>query len=338
MSEQIKKSLLIVSSLPRFYQELVNRTVSYQQLGNSIIKAIKAARAFRRVEQVSELSRILINIPIREFQLIAQYYLVWCDCRENKQRVESLERIIDQTRAYKAQALITRAAIEGRKGNIESEAYFYAEALKANPTISQRVDILKSLAVVKAKEGYHKQSLRDFDELLYLLKYTEPIIYYDCLNSYAVELGESGRIYEARNISRLVLASPFSFAYPEWQQTAEDLREASRSIVAINPSRYVPSNVLLMPEHEIDRLEPNQSGQPARVLDFEKRKKKMAKGKKNNGEKQREVIPLKDMFMKIMEAYTSDTTTDEERYKIYEAVMKVMRERKPPAPDDEHGA
>ena len=32
-----------------------------------------------RVEQVKELAQVLINIPIKEYQLIAQYYLVWCN-------------------------------------------------------------------------------------------------------------------------------------------------------------------------------------------------------------------------------------------------------------------
>src|SRR5689334_20628172 len=98
MSKQTDKSLLIVSSMPRFYQQLLSGIVSYEALGNRIVKQIKAAHAFRQVEQVKELARILINIPIREYQLIAQYYLVWCKCRDYEYPAETLERIIEQTK------------------------------------------------------------------------------------------------------------------------------------------------------------------------------------------------------------------------------------------------
>ena len=59
-----------------------------------------------------------------------------------------------------------------------------------------------------------------------LARYSQPHLYFVYLNSLAVELGEAGRKYEARNIIRHVIASPFAFAYPEWRETGEDLREA----------------------------------------------------------------------------------------------------------------
>ena len=49
---------------------------------------------------------------------------------------------------------------------------------------------------------------------------------FDYLNSLAVELGEVGRKYEARNVIKHVLESPFTIAYPEWLETADDLKEA----------------------------------------------------------------------------------------------------------------
>jgi hypothetical protein len=155
------------------------------------------------------------------------------------------------------------------------------------------------------------------------------------------ELGESGRIYEARNICDAVLASPFAFAYPEWQQTAQDLRGASRSIVAVKWSQRTAaqrtqSNVLMMPVRDVDLATPSADIQPARIIDFQERKKNMVKDKEDDNEN--EPVSLKDMFLKIMSAYASDTTTDEQRYKIYEAVMKVMREPKTPPPDDTEGA
>ena len=61
-------------------------------------------------------------------------------------------------------------------------------------------------------------------------------VYYDYLDNLAVELCEVGRLEEARNISQIVLASPFAPAYPEWSETSDEIagrgRRASRSVVA----------------------------------------------------------------------------------------------------------
>jgi len=79
--------------------------------------------------------------------------------------------------------------------------------------------------------------LNDIDNLIPIIRYAEPKLFFETLNSYATELGAVDRFYEARNIMRVVLASPFAFAYPEWLETAETLREKNRSFVAVNPSR-----------------------------------------------------------------------------------------------------
>ncbi len=295
MSKQTDKNLFIVSSLPRLYQALLSGIEDYRQLGNRIIREIKTAHAFRQLETVCELSTILTNIPIKEYQLIGQYYLVWYACRGKRYEFESLERIIDQTRTYKAQALITRAAFEGYRNHLDSEAYFYAEALKANPTISQRIDIVKSLAAVKAKEGFHKASLTDFENLLPLMKYAEPLVYYDCLNSYAVELGEAGRKYEARNVIRHVLESPFIIAYPEWRETAEDLKGPNRSFAVLNPTRRRRKGKLLtMPV--IEYAEPTEWHKPAQVISLETWKAKMS----DKGDE----LDSRELLLKVVELTT----------------------------------
>src|SRR5689334_18725588 len=110
MSKETARNLFIVSSMPRLYQHLLSGIASYQALGKRIIKQIKAAHAVRQAEKVRELSRILINIPIKEYQLIAQYYLVWCKCRELDFHDQLLERIAEQSYSYRTQSLISRAA------------------------------------------------------------------------------------------------------------------------------------------------------------------------------------------------------------------------------------
>ena len=339
MSKQTDRSLFIVSSVPRLYQAFLGGITSYKDLGNRIIKEIKAAQAFRQVERVAELSQILVNNPIKEYQLIGQYYLVWSKCKDKEYDTVGLENIIDQISVYKAQALLTRGTFEYYKRSGDTALYFYNEALKARPNISQYISISVAIAVIKSLEGFHKLAVRDLEKLLPIVKYAEPKLYYDFLNSLAVELAEVGREYEARNIIQQVLESPLVIAYPEWQETAEELKGPNRSFFVIDPSPLKPRNVLAMPAVERDQGEPPiWAGQPAPVVSYQEWKVRMAKKKKRNGDKTVDQMDVKDMFMEIMNIYTSKDTTDAQRRTIYFAVMKALSEpTKPDTPESPDG-
>jgi hypothetical protein len=233
MSKQIANSLFIDSSLPRFYQQLLSGIGSYQELGNRTIRHIKAAHAFRQVERVRELSQLLINYPIKEYQLIAQYYLAWCQCRELRYDENILDEVIDQSRTYKTKALISRAAFDFYKNNFGDALFFYLESFKTNPAVSDYLSAAKAIAVIKSTEGFRSSALKDMERSLPFIRYAEPIVYYDFLNSYAVELGKASRKDEARNIIKHVVASPFAFAYPEWQETAQELKEPNHAFISV---------------------------------------------------------------------------------------------------------
>jgi len=260
MSKQTETNLFIVSSMPRLYQELLSGVVSYEALGERIVKAIKLHHAFRHVDKVRELSQLLVNFPIKEYRLIGQYYLLWCGCRENKYHARILESVIEQSQTYKAKALQSRAAFEVYEGNPVQALYFYTESFKARPSVSEYIETIKAIAYVKSVEGFRKSALKDLESLIPILRHAEPFAYYDILNSLAVELGESGRKDEARNIVRHVLASPFIHAYPEWRETADDLKLPNRSMVAFIPRSYLPRKVLPMPvsRHETETTEQSQ--------------------------------------------------------------------------------
>jgi tetratricopeptide (TPR) repeat protein len=242
MSRDTVKNLFIVPSMPRFYQQLLSGIGSYQELGNRIIGQIKTAHAFRQTEQVRELSKLLLNFPIKEYQLIGQYYVLWCGCRERNYKAGILENVIEQSQTYKTRALQSRAAIEVYQGNFTDALRFYAESFKTSPSVSEYIETTKAIAFIKSVEGFHDLALKDLEGLIPILRYAEPFAYYDILNSYAVELGEAGRAYEASNVSSIVLASPFAPAYPEWQDTHADLnlRQKRRSTVTITRTRKLP--------------------------------------------------------------------------------------------------
>ncbi len=330
----------MASSVPRFYQALLSGIESYRDLGKRIIREIKTAHAFRQIERVRELSRILINVPIKEHQLIAEYYLVWCECRERNYQSEAIERIIEHTRTYKAQALLTRGTFDLYQGRPEPALYFYSEALKSSPNIGEFVSVSLAIAQLKGIEGFNKSALKDLESLTPLLKHADARLYYDFLNSYACELAEAGRKYEARNIIRHVIASPLALAYPEWRETAEDLREANRSFVIVGALRGLSGNVLSMPAVRRDQGEPPAwAGQPAPVVNYQQWKKRMAK-KKKNGNKPVDQMTESEMMIEIMNLFTGDKTTNADRRRIYFAVMKAYFEPDKPdtpeKPDDEN--
>jgi hypothetical protein len=268
MSKQTDTNLFIVPPLAKhagFYQQLFTGIATYGELGNRILRRIKAAHAFRQVEQVRELAKILVNIPIKEYQLIAQYYLVWSQCRKSKYDTEALERIIEQTQTYKAKALISRAAFEVYKGDMAHALYFYTEALRTNPTLSDYIKASTGIATVKSMEGFHDLALKDLENLLPVLRHAEPLNYFEVANSYAVELGEAGRKDEASNVIKHVLASPFALVYPECEETARDLKEPSRSFVSVPSIEAEPVEIEAIEAHHAS--EPDQE-QPATVLAF----------------------------------------------------------------------
>jgi tetratricopeptide (TPR) repeat protein len=346
MSKQTESSLFIFPSFSRvaaFYQRLLNGIKNYEELSIRILRRIETAHAFRQVEQVRELARVLIGIPIRQHQLTAQYYLIWCECREFKYNDEAvLERIIEQSQNCKTRALFSRGAFEWYRGNNEAALYFYLEALKTSPTVSEYVDLSRTIAVVKGTEGFHKSAIRDLENLFPVVRYAEPRVYYDYLNTLAVELGEVGRLKEARSASQIALASPFAGAYPEWRETREEIElrgyRASRSRVAVGQRSSESDNLVRLPAPEHSLVaEWTLPSQPARVLSFLEGKKKMVK--ESNGppddKKNYKDMDGREMLLKIMEITGAPDRTDYELYQILEAIEEVLSNPKPKEPDKE---
>ena len=319
--------------MPALYQQLLSGISNYEHLAARILRQIKTAHAFRQVERVREFSTLLCSIPFREYQLIGQYYLIWCDCREAVYKAEALENLAGQTQTYKTQVLSSRAGIEVYQGNLEVALYFYNEALKTSPTIPDYIHMKLGVAQVKGFEGFHQSALNDIESLIPIIRYAEPKPFFETLNSYATELGAVGRVYEARNIMRAVLASPFISAYPEWRETAEELKEANRSTIAVSTSHY---NIVTMPEREVSEPRTFQP-RPARVLDLSKWKKKMAKKAKDKQTEQfLEDMSLQDMGFKLL-GLISDNRMDEDQMRIILTfVMNLLSE--PIGPPDKPSA
>ena len=338
MSVKTTSNLFITSSLRAgFYQQLIGGMSSFQELGNTVVKIAEQAQAFRQYDKVKEAAQILANIPIKQYQTIGHYYLGLCEFRKGESPKDIFERVAEfAPPRYRAIAMHSLAAIEARNQDYGAELYWFVESLKVHPS----AEALRAIAVIKAKAGDHKHALKDLERFYPTARYAPPHLYFAYLNSFAIELGEAGRKHEARNVIQHVLASPFIKAYPEWRESAEELKGPNRSFVVIDPSPLKPRNVLAMPAFGRDQGEPPAwAGQPAPVVDYQLWKKRMAK-KKKNGNKPVDQMTESEMMIEMMNIYTSKDTTDAMRRRIYMAVMKAYFEPdkpdKPDKPDDDN--
>jgi hypothetical protein len=284
MSDKTATSLFMFSPLAskyaEFYQGLLRGVASYQQLGNKLIQLGEQAHAFRQFDRVREIGQVLSSIPIKDYQAIGNYFLaVAANSMGNgdQDTAQKLFEIAAQTAPdkYKGRAIMSLAALSAHKQDFANELYFFQESLKAGKDLYTILKAHKGIAVIQAREGYHKHSLKYLESFLPLIRYAEPHVYSDYLNSYAVELGEAGRAYEARNVSNLVIASPFAPAYPEWQETAKDLKEPNRAFISVPSIEPGPVEIEAPVETEArPKVVPIQAHQaiepeePASVISF----------------------------------------------------------------------
>ena len=315
-----------------FYQQLLNGVVTYRQLGNKLIQSAEQANAFRQLDRVRELAEILIGLPIKEYQHIGQYFLALSVHRNGKGDVDTaqniLNNVVDKLHSnYKAKAIFLLAAVSARKRDYDSELYYLNESLKIRGTINIFITAQRGIAISKARAGYNNQALKELENLIPLLRYLDPKSYYDYLNSYAVELGEVGRIEEAQNVCRITLASPFVFAYPEWRETWQDLAlrgYKSRSVVPVLKPALDSDNVVPLPVVERNP-DPPQQGR-AKLFDLQKWAKKMGKKPNGNGKKLPENMTSRDMVIKLMNLTTQEGISDEKLQKIIDYVEKLLSE------------
>jgi len=151
-----------------------------------------------------------------------------------------LENVAESAPApYGSKALLSLSAVEARIGRFE-------ESLRLRLQVSSSggvdpvtlVEAQRGIAVLRGLEGDHRVALRDLERLLPLAhiigKRNHPA-YFTFLNSYALELSERNRTFEAEQVANIIAASPLIGRYPEWQETVSEIeaRRKHSSTVAV---------------------------------------------------------------------------------------------------------
>jgi tetratricopeptide (TPR) repeat protein len=274
MNEQTATNLLMVSPLTRyggFYQELLKGFSGCEALGNQLTRRAEVAHAFRQFQKVRELALILSNIPLKGYKAISTYFLAVAANNKGAGDQDEAGRLFELAidtapDAYKVKSILSLGALSFHKRDFDSALYFYQEAIKGGPLSGPCMQAIKGISTIKAIEGDHRHAVNDLERVLPIIKYAPSHTYFDLLNSYAVELGEVGRKDEARNIIRHVVASPFALAYPEWQETAQELKEPDRSFISVPHVEHKPLEIEVRETSRARRED--EARLPARVVPF----------------------------------------------------------------------
>ena len=238
-----------------YYQRLIGALVSrsiykaegFESLGRQIADITRHAYLTKQMDAVEQASQIMLALPISaQLKNVALHYqALYAKQKGDYEGARKLlERVIEKaTPQYKAIALQVIGATYYEQGKINDALPFYIAAGKA-ATDCDPLTLACSqamIAVVRSIHGDHKQALNDLERLFPLVRAIGkhyPTFYYDFLNSLAVELGEVGRINEARRVCQITLTSPFAVVHPNWLETRDEIEakrtDATPSIVAVS--------------------------------------------------------------------------------------------------------
>ena len=221
------------------------RLVAY---ANHLVSAAEHAHVFRHMAVVERVSDLLADLPLPPvYSSIATYFKAVCirsrSFADLSRSTELLESVLAKAPArYRSRALLSLGANATYLLDTQSGLRFYLDAARFamskecfDPVVVFQAR--KMLTVLKSLDGNHRGALVDLEGLHSIARRVgswHSHVYYDYLNSLAVELAGAGRFEEAANASRLVGASPFA-CFREYSETREDIeqkrRGASRSCV-----------------------------------------------------------------------------------------------------------
>jgi len=204
----------------------------------------------------------MLALPLsKELQSVAHYYQAVCAWKQGD--AEAARHIFDfainqAPRQYQAQGLLTAGATCFSQGEYSAALAYYVAAARAagDGDLAIFAASQKMAAVVQSLYGDHRQALDNLERLFPAVRAIarqHPGIYYDFLNSYAIELGEAGRLAEAQNVCALTLASPLATAYPECEQTRDEL--AAKRTAATPSTIAVPArapDILAAPQAQVE--------------------------------------------------------------------------------------
>jgi hypothetical protein len=343
-----------------FYQQLTTGLIRgiytkqvLNDLGNRLRVLAEQAYRLRRVDVVEQASQFLLHLPLsKEYRSVGRYYETSClhirgRFAEERVRLEHLiEKLPPQ---FKAKALVSLSATYAATGDFQSFLSLCIEAGRAaihRDSYDLQSFILshRNIAVIKSIDGNHHGALTDLDRIFPMARAISrwhPYLYYEHLNSLAVELCALGRPEEARNVCKIVLASPYADAYPEWRETSDEVEwkayRSPRSFTSFNHSLLNTKNVVLYlsvpgPSDTINsekyHRNPFQQGSVTILEDWKRKMVKEPNGDKNDKDELKNANE-KDLYLKLMELMAKRDLSSKQLRRVIDFVEKISSEPDP---------
>jgi hypothetical protein len=219
-------------------------------LGSALTEVARQAHLLREQHIVAWASQVIRDLPLpSRLQAVSRYYSLYCEAHGPEQSRAILADVADQAAVgQRERAILGIATSYFESVDFANAAYFYAETARASASadLFAQTAACKGMAACRGMQGDHLGALRDLQKLwpvIHSLSRTYPTLYYDYLNSLAVELGELRKFPEARAAIAIALSSPFAAVYPNWSDTQREIEEAAAKELP-KPS---PAYVIVVP-------------------------------------------------------------------------------------------
>jgi tetratricopeptide (TPR) repeat protein len=230
----------------RFYHvnsllTLFSRIKDVGEIARHLMRAAELASGRRDHQALAEISSLLCSLPNKAAQSCGLYYKALAIKQSG--RIEDSKRLLDSSfsaapPAIEARALQALGSIYEAHGKIDEAIRLYTQTMRL-----MRFDAFASIgasiqiSAIKSMAGDHEGALSDLENLWPLVRVVAlqyPHLYFQFHNEIAFELGQVGRLDDARRAIAVAVASPVATAYPEWSETAAELAlEPKRICISI---------------------------------------------------------------------------------------------------------
>ncbi|MFL6214823.1 MAG: hypothetical protein ACJ74J_13145 [Blastocatellia bacterium] len=234
----------VITNIARHILPFFSISSSFESelMARRMIAMADIAYAQRRNDELQLLGRLLELT--KRYKFIGTYYRGLATLAPGRGDLIYEQRLLEQVSEfapaqYRARAALSLGAIEGVRGNITVELQHYAQALQIEQAdYHTRIEASRAIALIRSVEGDHRRAVEQLEALHPLARYVSritPRLYFDLLNSLAVEYAACGRIEEAEAAIRPVILSPLAQSIEEYKQTAAEIAELqpSKAMVAV---------------------------------------------------------------------------------------------------------
>jgi tetratricopeptide (TPR) repeat protein len=237
-----------------------------EAIGRQLVDIARQARMSRRTDLVEIASQAILSLPLAsDIHTAGVSYAAYC--QHQRGEVEESRIILigvadSPASGFKERAIFELGTTYFERGDITQALYFYIEAAKAAKQTDPLVYIqsIWMSAACNGVTGDHRRASSDLEQLFPLVRALSaryPPLYFDYLNSLAVEFCEVGRVEEANKVIDIALASPFADRFPEWTETKSEIAQKTKE------GCKSPALIIAVPS-ALPEAAPDATAQPSR--------------------------------------------------------------------------